>query len=189
MLDPTFQFSGRTVIVTGAVRGIGFAVAERFAQANAVVFLAHRDAAQVEAAATPISGHPAGGRRRRHGRGGAGRGCRRRTHRACRRAGGQRGSAARPGPVEADRRRLGHGAVRVRPYGRLPVYCSAATWTSCLDRLLDITETRWAADDLAVTPATSSLRRGAAGHIVLAWIWLQQPLPTGVGEGPVYDGK
>jgi NAD(P)-dependent dehydrogenase (short-subunit alcohol dehydrogenase family) len=49
-------FEGRTVLVTGAARGIGRATAERFANAGAFVVLVDRDGAEAEAVAKIICG-------------------------------------------------------------------------------------------------------------------------------------
>jgi 3-oxoacyl-[acyl-carrier protein] reductase len=50
----TFDFAGRTVIVTGAAQGIGRAVGEFFRTANATVYLVDVDAGEVEAAADQL---------------------------------------------------------------------------------------------------------------------------------------
>ncbi len=60
-----------------------------------------------------------------------------------------------------------------------------------LDRLLEITGVLWAdgveGAELALANATTYLE--AAGHVVVAWIWLEQVLAASAGEGPFYDGK
>jgi NAD(P)-dependent dehydrogenase (short-subunit alcohol dehydrogenase family) len=53
-VSDTLQFSGRTVLVTGAARGIGRATAEQFAAHGAQVALVDRDAAEVEAVAAGL---------------------------------------------------------------------------------------------------------------------------------------
>lgn len=60
---------------------------------------------------------------------------------------------------------------------------------SAVERLADVTAHLWAAGDLSVTLANSSIYLEAAGHVVLAWIWLQQLLVVGDREGDFYDGK
>jgi len=58
-----------------------------------------------------------------------------------------------------------------------------------LTRLVDITGTLWAAGDISVTLANSTLYLEAAGHVVMAWIWLEQLLAAADGDGDFYDGK
>jgi len=53
-----FDFTGQSVVVTGAARGIGVAIAERFVQSGAEVFLADRDEEELIAAADRVGGHP-----------------------------------------------------------------------------------------------------------------------------------
>ena len=52
-----------------------------------------------------------------------------------------------------------------------------------------MTATLWAAGDPAVTLANSSLYLEAVGHVVVAWIWLQQLLAAHGRTGAFYDGK
>ncbi len=56
-------------------------------------------------------------------------------------------------------------------------------------RLVDVTKSLWAADDPAATLANSSIYLEAAGHVVVAWMWLEQLLAVGDRQGPFYDGK
>ncbi|MGB8404590.1 MAG: acyl-CoA dehydrogenase [Mycobacterium sp.] len=57
------------------------------------------------------------------------------------------------------------------------------------ERLVEITSTLWAADDVATTLANSTAYLEAAGHIVVAWIWLEQLIAVGGNNGSFYDGK
>ncbi|MFY0104432.1 acyl-CoA dehydrogenase C-terminal domain-containing protein, partial [Acinetobacter baumannii] len=43
-------------------------------------------------------------------------------------------------------------------------------------RLADVTAQLWAAGDPAVTLANASVYLEAFGHVVLAWIWLEQAM-------------
>ena len=56
-------------------------------------------------------------------------------------------------------------------------------------RLVDVTSTLWAAGDVATMLANSSVYLEAAGHVVVAWIWLEQLLATADNDGSFYDGK
>ncbi len=58
-----------------------------------------------------------------------------------------------------------------------------------VDRLESVTERLWEGKDAAVALANATLYLEAAGHIVLAWIWLEQLLAAGVGTGDFYQGK
>ena len=50
----SFDFTGSVVVVTGAARGIGAAIARRFAEWGATVFAADRDELEDPAAGTPL---------------------------------------------------------------------------------------------------------------------------------------
>jgi 3-oxoacyl-[acyl-carrier protein] reductase len=54
----SYDFAGRTAIVTGAARGIGLEVARFFAQASATTYLVDLDAEELEKAAADVGGHP-----------------------------------------------------------------------------------------------------------------------------------
>jgi alkylation response protein AidB-like acyl-CoA dehydrogenase len=60
---------------------------------------------------------------------------------------------------------------------------------SATQRLVDVTATLWAAGDVAVTLANSTVYLEAAGHVVMAWIWLEQAVAVGDQQGDFYDGK
>lgn len=57
------------------------------------------------------------------------------------------------------------------------------------ERLVEVTSALWAADDTATTLANSTAYLEAAGHIVLAWIWLEQLIAVSGNGGSFYDGK
>ena len=57
------------------------------------------------------------------------------------------------------------------------------------ERLVEVTATLWAAGDPTVTLANSTAYLEAAGHLVLAWIWLEQLTAVGTNPGSFYDGK
>jgi len=58
MDDVTFDFSGKTALVTGAARGIGLELARFFVAAGATVFMADLDEAELTSAASEAGGHP-----------------------------------------------------------------------------------------------------------------------------------
>lgn len=57
MPDVTFDFAGRSVIITGAANGIGLALTRRFALAGANVFLVDSDAEGLARATADVGGH------------------------------------------------------------------------------------------------------------------------------------
>ncbi|MFT4044690.1 MAG: acyl-CoA dehydrogenase [Gordonia sp. (in: high G+C Gram-positive bacteria)] len=57
------------------------------------------------------------------------------------------------------------------------------------ERLVAITAQVWSAGDVAVSLANASAYLEATGHIVVAWLWLEQVLAAGSSEGAFYDGK
>lgn len=65
----------------------------------------------------------------------------------------------------------------------------AAALRTALDDLVATTATLWAGADPAVALTNSSAYLQAAGHIVLAWMWLEQLLAVGDKTGDFYDGK
>ncbi len=56
-------------------------------------------------------------------------------------------------------------------------------------RLVDVTKILWSAGDPTTTLANSSVYLEATGHVVVAWMWLEQLLAVGAKEGAFYDGK
>ncbi|MFD1560749.1 acyl-CoA dehydrogenase [Paraburkholderia silviterrae] len=57
-----------------------------------------------------------------------------------------------------------------------PLADHARELDAALGRLKDVTQRLWAAGDAAVTLANASVYLEAFGHIVLAWIWLEQAM-------------
>ncbi|QJY49583.1 acyl-CoA dehydrogenase [Pseudonocardia broussonetiae] len=53
----------------------------------------------------------------------------------------------------------------------------------------EVTAALWAAGDPAVTLANSSTYLEAVGHVVVAWMWLEQLVAAAGREGDFYDGK
>ncbi|MBC8091242.1 MAG: acyl-CoA dehydrogenase [Pseudonocardia sp.] len=53
----------------------------------------------------------------------------------------------------------------------------------------EVTAALWAAGDPAVTLANSSVYLEAVGHVVLAWIWLEQLVAAGDRDDDFYAGK
>jgi alkylation response protein AidB-like acyl-CoA dehydrogenase len=58
-----------------------------------------------------------------------------------------------------------------------------------LERLLDVTARLWGQPDVEAALANASTYLEAAGHVVVAWIWLEQLLVAAGHGGPFYDGK
>src|SRR5258705_5172818 len=56
-------------------------------------------------------------------------------------------------------------------------------------RLVDVTATLWAIGDIATTLANSTIYLEAAGHVVVAWMWLEQLIVARDHQGDFYDGK
>jgi butyryl-CoA dehydrogenase len=65
----------------------------------------------------------------------------------------------------------------------------AAELASVWGRIVDVTAQLWSHDDPAAALANSSIYLEAAGHTVIAWIWLEQLLAAGAQSGDFYDGK
>ncbi|QIS03567.1 acyl-CoA dehydrogenase [Nocardia brasiliensis] len=65
----------------------------------------------------------------------------------------------------------------------------AAQLDSAWQRLVEVTAGLFASGDFEAALANSSVYLEAFGHIVLAWIWLEQLLATGAQTGDFYDGK
>jgi 3-oxoacyl-[acyl-carrier protein] reductase len=58
MTNIDFDFTGRSIVVTGAARGVGLAIARRFAAANATTFMVDFDGDELVAAAESLQAVP-----------------------------------------------------------------------------------------------------------------------------------
>ena len=56
-------------------------------------------------------------------------------------------------------------------------------------RLVAVTAKLWTAGDVATTLANSTIYLEAAGHVVVAWMWLEQLIAASDNQGDFYDGK
>ena len=69
----------------------------------------------------------------------------------------------------------------------------AASYASRLDAAWDdvqrVTAALWAKGDTALALANASLYLEALGHLVVAWLWLEQLNAVGDSRGAFYDGK
>jgi alkylation response protein AidB-like acyl-CoA dehydrogenase len=65
----------------------------------------------------------------------------------------------------------------------------AGSLAASLQRLGKVTQQLWAAGDPQVTLANASVYLEAFGHIVIAWIWLEQALAAHGHDGNFYEGK
>ncbi len=64
----------------------------------------------------------------------------------------------------------------------------AAALRAAVNRVVEVTATLWSSGDPEVALANASLYLEAVGHVVIAWIWLEQLLAA-TGEGDFYAGK
>lgn len=61
--------------------------------------------------------------------------------------------------------------------------------TSSFDDIVGVTATLWSSGDPAVALANSTTYLEAMGHIVIAWMWLEQRIAVEGKNGDFYDGK
>ena len=75
--------------------------------------------------------------------------------------------------------------------GRAPASLAgpAAQLDAACDRLVATTAKLWADADPTVALANATTYLDAAGHLVIAWIWLEQAIAADGKEGAFYDGK
>ncbi|MFC5431095.1 acyl-CoA dehydrogenase [Paraburkholderia denitrificans] len=72
--------------------------------------------------------------------------------------------------------RVGATLERARNSGDTTLGNHARALDAALHRLVDVTQKLWSALDPAVTLANASVYLEAFGHVVMAWIWLEQAL-------------
>jgi alkylation response protein AidB-like acyl-CoA dehydrogenase len=58
-----------------------------------------------------------------------------------------------------------------------------------VERVVAVTQTLWGTGDPALALANASVYLEAVGHVVVAWIWLEQLLAADGKAGDFYDGK
>jgi len=83
---------------------------------------------------------------------------------------------------------LGHTVRRAREHGGEPAQ-HAASLETAMHRVGETTRQLWGVGDPAVTLANASLYLEAVGHVVVAWMWLEQRLAAGENVGDFCDGK
>ncbi len=57
------------------------------------------------------------------------------------------------------------------------------------ERLVEVTDKLWSDADPVRALANSTAYLNAAGHLVIAWMWLEQATAAAGKQGPFYDGK
>jgi butyryl-CoA dehydrogenase len=60
---------------------------------------------------------------------------------------------------------------------------------AAVDRVVEVTAVLWSAGDPDATLANATVYLEAVGHVVVAWLWLEQALAAAGKAGPFYDGK
>lgn len=65
----------------------------------------------------------------------------------------------------------------------------AAELQRAMDRVVAVTSALWSSGDAETALANSTLYLEAVGHVVIAWIWLEQLLATEGRDGDFYEGK
>lgn len=65
----------------------------------------------------------------------------------------------------------------------------AAALDAAVRRVVEVTAALWGTGDPAVALANASAYLEAVGHVVVAWMWLEQLVAVGDSRGAFYDGK
>jgi butyryl-CoA dehydrogenase len=66
---------------------------------------------------------------------------------------------------------------------------AAGQLRAAIDRVVEVTTALWSTGDVETALANSSIYLEAVGHVVVAWIWLEQLLAAEGREGDFYAGK
>ena len=61
--------------------------------------------------------------------------------------------------------------------------------TAAVTRVVEVTQILWGTGDPALALANASVYLEAVGHVVVAWMWLEQLLAADGKDGDFYDGK
>ncbi|MEE4021716.1 acyl-CoA dehydrogenase [Gordonia sp. PKS22-38] len=81
------------------------------------------------------------------------------------------------------------GATVEHASGNADTAALAEQLRTAVDHLATTTATAWSTGDPAVALANATAYLEAAGHIVIAWMWLEQLLAVSDRTGDFYDGK
>jgi butyryl-CoA dehydrogenase len=65
----------------------------------------------------------------------------------------------------------------------------ASALAAAVERVVEVTQVLWDTGDPALALANASVYLEAVGHVVVAWMWLEQLLAADGKEGDFYDGK
>ncbi|HUR50954.1 MAG TPA: acyl-CoA dehydrogenase [Mycobacteriales bacterium] len=65
----------------------------------------------------------------------------------------------------------------------------AEALSAAVARVVEVTQTLWGTGDPALALANASVYLEAVGHVVVAWMWLEQLLACDGKDGAFYDGK
>jgi butyryl-CoA dehydrogenase len=65
----------------------------------------------------------------------------------------------------------------------------AKALSAAVDRVVEVTKTLWGTGDPELALANASVYLEAVGHVVVAWMWLEQLLACEGKAGAFYDGK
>jgi hypothetical protein len=91
--------------------------------------------------------------------------------------------------MEVLRGRIGQSIARARSAADAALDEQAAALESALQELAGVTARLHGAGDVERTLANASLYLEAAGHVVVAWMWLEQACAAAGRTGDFYQGK